>query len=31
VKMDKFDLTQLDLTNPEHRKIYKEAKNKGLV
>lgn len=25
-----FDLSKLDLTNPEHRKIYKEAKQKGL-
>lgn len=25
-----FDLGKLDLTNPEHRKIYKEAKQKGL-
>ena len=25
-----FDLSKLDLTNPEHRKVYKEAKQKGL-
>lgn len=25
-----FDLNKLDLTNPEHRKMYKEAKQKGL-
>lgn len=27
----KFDLGSLDLTNPEHRKLYKEAKDKGLL
>jgi len=27
----KFNLGDLDLTNPEHRKIYKEAKSKGLL
>jgi hypothetical protein len=27
----KFDLNDLDLTNPEHRKIYKEAKAKGML
>lgn len=26
-----FDLSNLDLTNPEHRKLYKEAKMKGLL
>lgn len=26
-----FDVAQLDLTNPEHRKLYKEAQRKGLV
>ena len=25
-----FDLANLDLTNPEHRKLYREAKQKGL-
>lgn len=29
--LDKFDLNSLDLTKPEHRKLYKEAKMKGLV
>jgi len=27
----KFNLADLDLTNPEHRKLYKEAKQKGLL
>lgn len=27
----KFDLSQLDMTNPEHRKIYKERRQKGLL
>lgn len=27
---ESFDLSKLDLTNPEHRKVYKEAKRKGL-
>jgi hypothetical protein len=27
----KFDLNDLDLTNPEHRKLYKEAKAKGTL
>ena len=31
VKADNFELSKLDLTNPAHRKIYKEAKAKGLV
>ena len=26
-----FDLGSLDLTKPEHRKLYQEARNKGLV
>lgn len=26
-----INLDELDLTNPEHRKIYKEARNKGLL
>jgi hypothetical protein len=26
-----FDLASLDLTKPEHRKLYQEARNKGLV
>lgn len=26
-----FDLNSLDLTKPEHRRMYKEARNKGLV
>ena len=26
-----FDLGNLDMTNPEHRKLYKEAKQKGLL
>lgn len=26
-----FDLASLDLTNPQHRKMYKEAKMKGLI
>ena len=26
-----FDLASLDLTNPEHRKLYREAKQKGLL
>lgn len=30
-KLDNFDLSKLDLTNPDHRKIYQEAKNKGLL
>lgn len=28
---EKFDLASLDLTNPEHRKKYGEAKAKGLI
>ena len=31
VRMENFDLGSLDLTNPEHRKLYKEAKAKGLT
>lgn len=31
VKADNFELSKLDLTNPAHRKIYKEAKAKGLI
>ena len=27
----KIDLASLDLTNPEHRQLYKEARNKGLL
>ena len=27
---ESFDLSKLDLTNPEHRKMYKQAKAKGL-
>jgi len=27
----KFDLSTLDMNNPEHRKIYKEKRQKGLV
>ena len=27
----KFDLASLDLTNPQHRQMYKEAKQKGLL
>lgn len=27
----KFDLASLDLTNPQHRQMYKEAKEKGLL
>jgi len=27
----KFDISKLDMTNPEHRKQYAEAKTKGLV
>ena len=27
----KIDLSKLDLTNPQHRKIYKEAKQKGIL
>ena len=26
-----FDLTKLDLVNPEHRQLYREAKQKGLI
>jgi hypothetical protein len=26
-----FDLAQMDMTNPEHRKLYKEARTKGLL
>lgn len=26
-----FDLSQLDMTNPQHRQMYKEAKSKGLL
>jgi hypothetical protein len=26
-----FDLAQLDMNNPEHRKIYAEAKKQGKV
>lgn len=26
-----FDLASLDLTKPEHRKMYQEARNKGLI
>lgn len=28
---EKFDLSQLDLTNPQHRQMYKEARDKGLI
>ena len=27
--VDKIDLASLDMANPEHRKIYSEAKMKG--
>lgn len=27
----KFDLATMDMTNPEHRKLYKEARAKGLL
>lgn len=27
----KFDLTKLDMTNPEHRKVYAERRKKGLL
>ena len=27
----KFDLASLDLTNPQHRQMYKEARDKGLL
>lgn len=30
-KNGKFDLASLDLTNPQHRQMYKEAKQKGLL
>lgn len=30
-KLDKFSLDSLDLTKPEHRRLYKEAQQKGLV
>lgn len=26
-----FDITKLDLSNPEHRKVYKEALSKGII
>lgn len=29
--VDQFDVSRLDMTNPQHRKMYKEAKSKGLV
>ena len=29
--IENFDITALDLTKPEHRKLYKEARDKGLV
>jgi len=29
--IEKFDLESLDLTKPEHRKLYRDAKAKGLV
>ena len=29
--MENFDITALDLTKPEHRKLYKDAREKGLV
>ena len=31
MKAETFDLASLDLTNPAHRKMYKEAKQKGLI
>jgi len=30
-KPAEFDLSQLDLSKPEHRKLYKDAKTKGLL
>jgi hypothetical protein len=30
-KNSKFNLKDLDLTNPEHRRMYQDAKNKGLL
>jgi hypothetical protein len=30
-KSDKINLADLDLTRPDHRKLYTEARNKGLV
>jgi len=30
-KNGEIDLNGLDMTNPEHRKLYKEAKLKGLL
>lgn len=30
-RVDQFDVSRLDMTNPQHRKMYKEAKSKGLV
>jgi hypothetical protein len=30
-KVDKFDLANLDMSNPDHRKLYKQARNNGLV
>lgn len=29
--LDNFDVSQLDLSNPEHRKIYKQARQKGVI
>ena len=29
--LEDFDINKLDLTNPEHRKIYAQAKQKGMV
>jgi len=29
--LEDFDISKMDLTNPEHRKIYAEAKRKGIV
>lgn len=30
-KVEKMDLAKLDMTNPDHRKLYKQARNDGLV
>jgi hypothetical protein len=29
--LDNFDISRLDLTNPEHRKLYAQAKTRGIV
>lgn len=31
VTTENFDLSKMDLTNPEHRKIYADAKKRGIV